>query len=274
MHSLGRGLWVSLLLAAGTLAVHGQNGAGDAGDLIRQGEQALEQNQLHDAAQAFQKALDINPSSAKAHVGLGVALAKEMMAGNARPSEDSDLVERAEGHLRQATELAPSSLRPLLQYSELETFLADRSPDQAEKETRYGTAQEMLKRVVALEPGRADLYLKLATLERDEFGPAIEQAKAMFSKNKGPIPVGHVRRDLQDRYGGLMDDAISNAETAAKLDGHAAKPLLLVARLLRQRAVIRDTQQDYAADLHTADDWEAQFLAVGGHLEQGEAGLK
>jgi len=259
------------------MQTNGQNQSGSTDIhelLIREGNAALAQNRIHDAAEAFQKAVDINPSSAKGHEGLGVALSREIMAGNDRPSADFDVVDRAESHLRQASDLSPSATTPLLQLSELEAALAERATDYAERSDRYGNAQNLLKRAVSLEPSKADLYLKLANLERDQFGPAIQQAKARFSKNNGPLPDSNIRHALQQQYGSLIDDAISNAQAASQMNGHFARPLLLTARLLRERALIRDTPQEYSTDMHSADDWQGQFMAVGGHLDQGEAGTR
>lgn len=48
--------------------------------LVKEGNQALARNEFRAAAQVFQRAVDINPSSAKAHEGLGVALFREVAA--------------------------------------------------------------------------------------------------------------------------------------------------------------------------------------------------
>lgn len=82
----------------------------------KQGTLALAQNRLRDAAVAFQRAVDLNPSSAEAHEGLGVALSREIIAGNVRPYTESDVAERAENHLKQANELQPSAPNPLLEF--------------------------------------------------------------------------------------------------------------------------------------------------------------
>ncbi|MGH9652299.1 MAG: hypothetical protein ACRD6B_02410, partial [Bryobacteraceae bacterium] len=54
--------------------------------LVTQGQEALKQNRLVEAAHAFQRAADINPSSVKANEGLGVALYRRLAAGDVRPS--------------------------------------------------------------------------------------------------------------------------------------------------------------------------------------------
>jgi hypothetical protein len=41
-----------------------------------------------------------------------------------------------------------------------------------------------------------------------------------------------------------------------------------MARLLRERALLRETTEDYAADMNSAEDWQRQFLIAGGHLDQ------
>ena len=68
----------------------------DLNGLIKEGKASLAQNRLHEAAERFQKAVDLNPSSAEAHEGLGMALSREVMAGNVRPSNDLDVAKRAQ----------------------------------------------------------------------------------------------------------------------------------------------------------------------------------
>lgn len=247
---------------------------GDVRELIRDGNQALEKNQLHEAAALFQKAVDLNPSSVRGHEGLGTALARQIIAGAVRPSEDSDVVSRAEEHLRQAAELAPSAIKPLIELADMETALAEQAEDRRSRAERYRNAQEALQRAVGLDSNRPELYMKLAIVERDQFGPAVQKARARSAKTDGPIADVDLRRELSQQYGALLEDAISNVKTAAALDGHATRPLLLMARLLRERAAIRETQQDYSLDMHSADDWQRQFLAAGGHLDQGDSTFK
>jgi len=225
------------------------------------------QNGRHESTEALQKAVDSDPSSAKAHEQLGAALSREIIAGNVRPSADSDVAERAEHHLKRAMELAPYASGPLMELSTLEAVLAERSADADQRSERYKQAQDLLKQVLALEPGKAGMYFRLASLERDQFGPAIQQAKARFSANRGPLPDSELRHSLQQQYGSVIEDAIQNGQKAAEMAAHSPQPLLLMSRLLRERALIRDTPEEYASDMHSADDWQRQFLTAGGHLE-------
>jgi tetratricopeptide (TPR) repeat protein len=257
-------LWAAL--AIGFLA-QTKAGQGDAGALIEKGNTALAQNRLHEAAEAFQKAVDLDPSSAKAHEQLGVTLSRGILSGNVRPSADSDVAERAESHLRRAIELAPYASAPLLALSDLEAALAEHSGDPNQRAERYKSAQDLLKQILALGPPKPGMYFQLASLERDEFGPAIQQAKARFNSKPGPLPDAHLRHSLQQQYGSLIDDAIQNAQKAAEMAAHSPKPLLLMSRLLRERALLRDTPEQYASDMHSADDWQRQFLTAGGHLD-------
>lgn len=90
----------------------------------------------------FSEAIDLDPSSAKAHEQLGATISKEIITGNVRPSADSDLVERAAGHLQTAIDLAPYATRPLIELSELNAVLAERSEDNDQRSDRYRNAQD------------------------------------------------------------------------------------------------------------------------------------
>jgi tetratricopeptide (TPR) repeat protein len=242
----------------------------DLNGLIKEGKASLLQNRLHEAAERFQKAVDLNPSLAEAHEGLGMALSREVMAGNVRPSNDLDVAKRAESHLKEAIDLSPSAPAPLIQLSMLEATLAERAIDASERSDRYRDARDSLKRVMDLQPGNARLYLHLANLERDEFAPPIQQAKAQFGKDAGPISDANLRNALQKQYGGLIKEAIANAKRASELNGRSSQPLLLLSKILRERALIRNTPEQYTADMRSSDQWRLQFLAVGGHLDQEE----
>ncbi len=149
--------------AAFAICFYGQLKAesADVRGLIGQGNAALAQNRLREAAAAFQKAVDLDPSSAKAHEQLGVALSREILSGNIRPSADSDVVERAESHLRRAIELTPYASAPLLALSELEGAAAERSADADQRAEHYKSAQDLLNQVLALEPAKAGMYSNL-----------------------------------------------------------------------------------------------------------------
>jgi hypothetical protein len=72
----------------------------------------------------------------------------------------------------------------------------------------------------------------------------------------------------------MVDDAIASVQSALELNDDEAKPLLLMARLLRDRAVIRETQEQYTTDLRGTEDCRRQYLAVGGHLGEKENGVQ
>lgn len=258
------------IFAAAMLALplFAQNAAGpqDYHALLNQGQEALKQNRLREAARAFQRAVDINPSSVKANEGLGVALSRQLAVGNVRPSAYSDMADRAEAHLTQASQLAPSSPAPLLELATLESLIAQNAPDPEERSARYDKARNALKQVLSLEPSDPKIYMRLAGLENDEFGPVLQQAKTRFPKTHGPIPDPNLRRRLQQQYGATIEDAIHNAQQASQMNANWQRPLLLLSRLFRERALIRDTQEEYAADMHTSANWRRQFLAVGGHI--------
>lgn len=266
------GAGIALLAITACISSQSKANSADASALIEQGNAALAQGHFHEAIQLFQKAVDLDPSSAKAHEQLGATVSRAVIADNIRPSADSDLVERAQHHLQRAIELAPVATRPLIELSELDAALAARSEDNDERSERYRSAQDLLKKALALKLGNADLYLRLANLERDEFSPPIQEAKARFGNKAGPLADAQLRQSLQQQYGSLIDDAISNARKASEMNANSLRPLLLMSRLLKERALLRDTPDQYASDMHSAEDFYRQFLINGGHTGSEKTG--
>lgn len=237
----------------------------DAHGWIEQGNQALAQNLLQTAAIAFQRAIDVNPSSAKAHEQLGITLTREIVKDSNNSAVDPDLAHRAEDNLKRAIELAPSATRSLMELSDLDALLAARTSDPQERAERYQSAQDLLKQLLAKDPGKPGAYLAPANLERDEFSPALQQAKSRSGKNSGPLADAETRHALRQQYGEVINDAIASAQKAAEMDPDATQPLLLMSRLLQERALIRETEDEYTSDMHTAEDWHRQFLSAGNH---------
>ncbi len=174
------------LFFAVALSCFGQGN--DAHALIRQGDAELAGNHFHEAAESYQRALDLDPSSAQANQQLGLALARGIMAGNVRPSADADVSERAETHLRRAMELAPSSTAAIQALSELDAFLAERSLDTSERAERYGKAIDLQKQLLTVDPGKRNVYLQIAQLERDQFGPALQKPKRSLQRRQVRSP--------------------------------------------------------------------------------------
>jgi hypothetical protein len=124
--------------------------------------------------------------------------------------------------------------------------------------------------VIELNPDNARLYFALATIERDNFATPIQQASGRQSKPDGPIPDAAVRKDLQSQYASVIEDAIANAKTASQMDGTFTAPLLLLSKIVKERALIRDTKEEFASDMRSAGQWRLQFLSAGGHIDHQE----
>jgi tetratricopeptide (TPR) repeat protein len=221
----------------------------------------------HEQVQRFQKEVDANPSSAHAHEGLANALAQALVSGEVSPASDPDIVERAEAHFKQAIELAPSRAVPLVQYAALESVLAARAEDPSDRANRYKTARQSLEQAIGLDQGSADMHLKLAQLERDEFSPALRSAKSRSGNGAGPIEDADARHKLAQEYGSLINDAIKHAQQASYLASNSQRPLILLSRLLQDRSLIREKADQYAEDIRRSADYRRQFLANGGHLD-------
>src|SRR3954464_13928908 len=86
----------------------------------------------------------------------------------------------------------------------------------------------------------------------------IQEGRARFRKVAGPIPDPVLRRHVMTRSG--------TAQHASEMNARAQRPILLLSRLLRERALIRDTKDQYARDMQSAKVWEQQFLEIGDTL--------
>jgi hypothetical protein len=83
----------------------------------------------------------------------------------------------------------------------------------------------------------------------------------MKPQDPGPLPEP-VRGELKARYSSMIDEGIANLDRALVLDPNYADAMAYVNLLIRERADLRDTRVEYAADVAVADAWVQKNLNV------------
>jgi TonB family protein len=95
--------------------------------------------------------------------------------------------------------------------------------------------------------------------------PAYAKARAslgMRPEEPGPIKDAGVRGDLQGRYGGVLESGLRALEKALEIDPQYDDAMAYMNLLIRERADLRDTAEEYKRDVAIADDWVMKTLAV------------
>lgn len=218
---------------------------------LNQGVQAFRAAQYGIAVQDFQQAVAADPSSTVAHLYLGTAYMQQYIPG-------ADSVENNQRAL-------------LAQEAFLQTLALDRSNTMALSslaslflnQKKWDDARAWFQKMIALDPNNADAYYSLGFIAWSQWYPEYRKARASVGlkpDDPGPIPALTVRRDLQSRFGPLLEGGIADLQKALELNPQYEDAMAYMNLLIRERADLRDTREQWQRDVAVANQWIEKTL--------------
>src|SRR6202451_1918084 len=76
----------------------------------------------------------------------------------------------------------------------------------------------------------------------------------------GPLKDKKVKADLQTQYSAVIDDGIKNLQKALDIDPQYDDAMAYMNLLIREKADLDDTPEQYKADIDKADKWVQKAL--------------
>jgi len=77
----------------------------------------------------------------------------------------------------------------------------------------------------------------------------------MKTDQRGPLPITAVRRELAEQYSRTIEDGIAQLQKVLTIDPQYSDAMAYINLLIRERADLRDTPDEYRQDIETADAW-------------------
>jgi hypothetical protein len=213
---------------------------------LNQGAQAFREVQYAAAIQAFQRAIDLNPSSLTAHLYLATAYMQQYIPG-AESNENSQIAARAKEAFSQVLVFDPTNSVALASMASL--YL---------NEKKWDDAQQWYEKLIAAEPRNADAYYSLGFTAWSKWFPAYQTARAsagLKPDDQGPIPDQAVKQDLRSRWGSVVEDGIADLQKTLELNPRYEDAMSYISLLIRERADLRDTKEEWRRDIALADRW-------------------
>ena len=214
-----------------------------------------------DAADAFQRAESLNPADASIHLFLGTAYMQMYIPG-AQSAGNLSIAIRADVEFKRVLEINPNDGPALASLTSLSYNQAGALPGD-EKIRKLEEAQEWNSRLLANNPDNKEVQYWAGVLIWAKYYPALMTARAsaqLKAADPGPLPTAAAKLELLSKYGQMVDDGIAHLRRAIEIDPQYEDAMSYLNLLIRERADLRDTAQQYKQDVQEADSWVQHAL--------------
>src|SRR6266550_3139927 len=242
-----------LILLAAALAILGSTGCQQlkARDNLNKGVQAYKNAKYPEAVAFFQKAVELDPSFKTTHLYLATAYMSQYIPGAESP-ENVRMADSAYNEFQNVLKLDPKD--------ELATAsIASLYFNQKKLED----AKEWNKKLIAINPQNKDAYYTLGVIAWTQWLiPDREARNKMNMKPEDPMPLKDkkIREELKAKYRPMLDEAVANMQKALDIDKEYDDAMAYMNLLIRYRADLDDSQDQYNKDVDEANSWIQKAL--------------
>ena len=235
------------------LALAGVAPAQDSRTLLNQGVAAFKSAQYAEAVQWFQKAVDADPSFVTAHLYLGTAFMQQYVPGNEAPDNRAF----AESALREFQKVLDLDASNRVAAASIASIYVNQK--------QWDQAQQWYQKLTVMDPADATAFYSLGFIAWSRWYPAYGEARKQMSmrpQDPGPLPDGAIKNDLKARFLPLLQEGTSNLEKALAINPQYDDAMAYMNLLIRERADLLSSQDEYQREISVADEWVQKALAA------------
>ena len=245
---------LALILAVAGLAILGTSCTQlRARDQLNKGVAAFKNAQYPEAVEHFKTAVDLDPNFPTARLYLATAYMQQYIPGAESP-ENKQMADAAHDQFQKVLDQDPKNTVALASIASL--YLNQKKWDEAE---------QWYNKLVSVDPKNADAYYSLGFVAWSKWYPAYGTARAnlgMKQEDPGPIKDKKVREELKAKWGPVIDNGLKSLDMALQINPEYDDAMAYENLLIRERADLADTKEEYASQIKIADDWVAKALAT------------
>ena len=234
-----------------------------ARDNLNKGVSAFRTGQYPEAADDFKTAIALDPTFEPARLYLATAYMTQYIPGADTPDNKRN-ADSAIEQFQKVLEANPKSVLATQSLGSLYFNMKD-----------YPKAIEWNKKVIELDPSNKEAYYTLGVISWTQFVPAdrdakvaqdlkpdegpLKEAKAAKAK-KGAPPPTDLKADLKAKYWQSLTDGIDDEKKALQIDPEYENAMAYMNLLIRYRADLDDSKDQYNSDIKEADNWIEKSL--------------
>jgi tetratricopeptide (TPR) repeat protein len=242
----------TLVLAVAALALFATSCAQlKARDQLNKGVQAFTNAQYPEAVEHFKTACELDPGFAAARLYLATAYMQQYIPGADSP-ENNKMATAAFDNFKKVLDQEPKNSLALASIANLNL-----------NQKKWDEAQSWFDKWIAVEPNSADAYYSMGFIAWSKWYPAYGTARAnlgMKQEDPGPIKDKKVKEELKAKWGPVIDGGIAALDKALQINPDYADAMAYENLLIRERADLADSKDEYEKQLKVADGWVDKAL--------------
>ena len=220
-------------------------------DQLNKGTQAFRSAQYPEAVEHFKKAVELAPDFSVARLYLATAYMQQYIPGADSP-ENNQMATAAHDQFMKVLEQNPKDKVAIASIASL--YL---------NQKKWDDSQQWYEKLAAVDPSNADAYYSLGFIAWSKWYPAYGTARAnlgMRQEDPGPIKDKKVKAELKAKWGPVIDGGLQALDKCLQVNPEYDDAMAYENLLIRERADLVDTKEEYEKQVKTADDWVQKVL--------------
>jgi Tfp pilus assembly protein PilF len=217
-----------------------------ARDNLNRGVQAYKSAQYTQAVEMFEKAVQLDPNFPTARLYLAMAYYMQYIPGAESP-ENQQMADHALEQFQKVLTQEPKN--DVATQSIASIYF---------NEKKWDDAEQWYKKATDLNPKNKEGFYTLGVIAWTRWYRPWAEARAklgMKPEDPGPIKDKKVREELKTQYLPVITAGLDNLQKALEIDKEYDDAMAYVNLLIRERADLDATPDEYKKDVETADNW-------------------
>ena len=233
-----------------------------ARDELNKGVQAFKNAKHPEAVRHFENAINLDPTFPTARLYLATAYMAQWIPGAESP-ENVQYAKNANDQFLKVLEQDPKNSLATESLASLHYNEAQGLPKLEDKLRKLDEAKEWYEKLAQVDPNNKTAYYSLGVITWAKWYPAYQAARAnlgMKPDDPGPIKDKKLREELKAKWSATIEDGLKNLRRALEVDPNYDDAMAYMNLLIRERADLAETPEEYKKDIETADNWVQKAL--------------
>lgn len=243
---------VILSVAAGVLVLVGASCQKlKSRDQLNQGVRAFQSAQYPEAVEHFKTAVELDPAFPTARLYLATAYFQQYIPGAESP-ENTQMAKAAYDQFMKVLDQDTRNTVAMASVASLYLY-----------QKKWDDAQQWYEKLVAVDPNNADAYYSLGFIAWSKWYPAYGTARVelgMKQDDPGPIKDKKVKQELKTKWIPTINAGLQALDKTLQINPEYEDAMSYENLLIRERADLLDSKEEYDAAIKVANDWVQKAL--------------